>query len=389
MKKLIFAVVLVTLVGATWVQEAGATDFFDVLKYSVSGGAVKNVNAQLYNATVTGAFNDSNLNGTLDANETMIGTVKLYDRSGKLILQSPQGLNRTQLESWALANSKVILNTIFEGSFSQVTGQSDDGVMSQTKFSEKILQKVMPTSSEFKGSLEYQRLEVNKDTGNSYSGVLDCDLGYGSGLDIGLMMPYRYTQLNDEAKSKSNFLGLDLYAKYPVKKWDKVTLNLGADVFGSAFVLQSDAISILGNLKYGGSAFTSLGVDMGFGMLSLGCDYMISGANIPSGLVDTQNQWIQDAINYVNDLKTVQTVTYGGNLGIPFAAKKAAVNLEVTRSNFISSDIPSDRSAETLCMLSVAYRPLETFELSLGVNKTYELEGVDVWGITFGTIFRF
>ncbi|MEW5733673.1 MAG: hypothetical protein AB1921_02400 [Thermodesulfobacteriota bacterium] len=366
-----------------------AKDFFDAIKFGVSGGTVKNVNAKLYNSITKGAFNDPNLDGNLDPGETMIGTVKIYNRSGKLALESPPNLNRDQLEAWAVLNADRILNTIFEGDLSQATGQSSDAVIAQKNFSEQILEKVNPTVNEFKGALEYENLDVLGETANAYSALFGYNWGFDSGATLGLMLPYRYTQMDDGPSSKSHFGGLNLYFKYPVKKWDKVTWNLGADAFGSVYMLTSDAVDLLGNLKYGGGAFTSLSLDLSSVLISAGCEYMLSDANVPGSLVDTDDPFIDKAVGYVNNLSTVQTVSYGLNIGVPLAGGKAAVNLEAVRSQFISDDIPDDRKEQTTALVSVAYRPTETFELNLGAHTVLELTDIDVWGLTLGTVFRF
>jgi len=84
----------------------------------------------------------------------------------------------------------------------------------------------------------------------------------------------------------------------------------------------------------------------------------------------------------------VHTLSYGCSFGIP-AGDSAAFNLEVIRSNFSSDDIPNDRDTQTVAGLSLSYFPTDTFELNIGVHKTFELEDIESTGIVLGTINYF
>ncbi|MFZ5569597.1 MAG: hypothetical protein ACOZF0_04295 [Thermodesulfobacteriota bacterium] len=383
-----------------WAGPAGAEDFFDLIDYNVSGtGVEKSVSPTIYSAKLSAGWNDTNLDGKWDDTEFMRGPLQIYDRKGNLALQTPPGVtSRAQLETWAEDNADAILNVIFPGGIATAMGISDDAIMSQGMFSGRILKTAVPASkrdqieklnNDFKGALEYHVLEVNSNDGQAGSLMLGYTHTAESDLEFGFLLPYRYMSVDDEIDSSSHFLGLDLYTKYPVIKGRTVTWNIGADIMGDVYNLQSDMIDQSGNYKYGGGVFTSVEMLFGFGgCLNLGLDYKITKASLDSGMLDTDNEFVEEAIDWLNDLDPVQTLSYGFNFGLPIG-DSFSVNMEVIRSNFISDDIDSDRSAQTYTGLSASYFPSEAFEFNLGINKTFELDEIEATGITIGTIYRY
>jgi hypothetical protein len=383
---------------------ASADDFFDIIGYQVQGvGEDKTFNNQLYAAMIRGAWKDYNEDGRWDKAEAaavierLNGTLEISNSFGDRIESDP-GLTREELEEWAEQHADEILDIIFPGGITQATGITDDGIMNQGLLSGKLFKKAIPASKkdqmdklndEFKGALEYLFLEVDDNDGGAGSIVLGYAHDSDNGLELGFMLPYRYSFIDDAIDSTSHFVGLDVYGKYPVAKWDDMAWNIGADAVGSVFYLKSDAIEYSGNYKYGGGVFSSFVADFNFGgTLSIGVDYKITQAHLSDGLIDTDNEFLEEAIDWVNDLDAVQTLSYGFSFGIP-AGESAAFNLEVIRSNFSSDDIPDDRDSQTIAGLSLSYFPTETFELNLGVHKTFELEDIDSTGIVLGTIYRY
>ena len=168
-----------------------------------------------------------------------------------------------------------------------------------------------------------------------------------------------------------------------------MTWDIGLDIFGSAFYLTSDAIDHAGNFKYGGGLFTTFTTDFEFASLCVGVDYRIAGISVPSSWVDTDNEFVERGMDYIDDLDDVETLSYGINLGIPLFDDSAAINLEAIRSNFYSDDIEDDRDSQTTVALSFSYYPTETFELNFGARQTFELEDIDVLGGYIGAIYRF
>ncbi|MBF0234191.1 MAG: hypothetical protein HQK65_14310 [Desulfamplus sp.] len=374
-----------------------AKDFFEMIDYAITGtGVNKQVDAELYGARVTAVWNDKNGDKNIDNNEFLTETIKLYNRNGKLELESPLKLNKDGMEQWAEDNAQKILSVIFPGGLSQGTGSVNLRTNSmqfktepKTKTKSKKQGETQIMNNDFKAMVEHLFIEVNDNDGNAESILL----GYGhesdSGLEMGVKLPYRYTSIDDIINSKSHYIGMDFYGKYPVKQWEDIVWNVGMDIFGSALYLTSDAIEHAGNLEYGAGIFTSLTKELVFGKLTVGMDYNFAISSLDSSLIDTDNGFVEEALEYINELDPVKTLSYGFNLGIPVMNEKAMVNLEVIRSNFFSDDIASDREAQTVAGISTSYYPTDTFELNLGVRKTFELEGIETTGIMLGAVYRY
>ncbi len=375
-----------------------AEDFFDLIDYKITRGPLpgqKTIGPTIYNSRVSGTWNDTNDNNAFDVGEAMVGTLKMFDRDGNLKLETPAGItSRDQLKTWAEANADKILSAIFDGSISQSTGITDDGIMAQDLFSGRLLNKAVPASkkeqinklnNDFKGAVEYLSVECNDNDGQAGSLMLGYANSSKGGLELGFYLPYRYSAIDDEISSNSHFVGLDFYAKYPIIKREKWAWHLGADILGDIYYLKSDIIEHAGDYKYGGGLFTSFNLDLPFGCLGVGLDYKITKANLN---LSTDNEILDKATDWVNDLDPVQTITYGFNFGVPIG-DSFAVNLEMIRSNFMSDDIPSGRGSQTLAGLSCSYFPSDAFELNLGIHKTFELEDINATGATLGTIYRF
>jgi hypothetical protein len=244
-------------------------------------------------------------------------------------------------------------------------------------------------NNEFKGALEYLHLSVNDEDGDAYSILIGYNHEFEGGAELGILLPYRYTTMDDAIDSESHFTGLSISGKYPIKKWDSMVWDAGVEAFGSAYYLTSDAIEHAGNLQYGGGLFSTFTKTFRYATVSVGADYRISETEIRESWIDTDNQFVDKFIDYLKDLDTVKTFTYGFNIGVPLFADAMAVNLEVIRSNFSSDDIPEDRDSQTTVGLSFSYCPSDTFELNVGIRQTYELEDIELTGIYLGSEYRF
>lgn len=375
---------------------AYAEDFWDSVAANVTTkSGVSSADAFINGANVMGVWNDLNNDGDFDASETL-SSLNIYNRDGALILSAPASVSsRDQLEAWAEANAEAILNAIFPSGVSEITGATDDNMMASATVAQNLFTKTLAKgqgaqqlSSEVKAQVEYLDLEVNDNSGSAASMVLGYSKEADSGMNFSLIVPYRYTSMKDDIDSKSHFVGLDLALKYPVKKWAKGDWKVGGAVFGSAYYLKTDTIENSGNLKYGGGLFTSVTNNLGFGTLGVGVDYRIAKAYLPSSM-NSDNIFMEKAVDYVNDLDPVHTVSYGFNLGVPLAGDKAAANLEVIRSSFISDNVPDGQKNKTSISLAGSYFPTDSFELNLGVRYDFELEDVKSLGVMLGVIQRF
>jgi hypothetical protein len=388
---------LVTIFAVGAALPASAGDFWDSITANVSTtGTVSSADSMINGANVNGSWNDLNGNGRLDAGESL-RFLDIKDRNGVVVLSAPASAltDRGQLESWAEANAASIFGALFPSGLSEITGASDDNMMSSATVSHNLFSKTLvktqgaqQLSSDVKGQLEYLDLKINDNKGSSAAMILGYSKESDSGANFSVTVPYRYSSIKDDIDSKSHFVGLDLALKYPVKKWDKGDWKVGGAVFGSAYYLKTNTIENSGNLKYGAGLFTSASQNLGFGTLGVGVDYRIAKAYLPSSM-NSDNIFLEKAVDYVNNLDPVHTVSYGFNLGVPLAGDKAAANLEVIRSNYISSDIPDGQKNKTSVNLSGSFFPSDSFELNLGVRYDFELDNVKTLGVMLGVVHQF
>ncbi|MEW6520050.1 MAG: hypothetical protein AB1461_11610 [Thermodesulfobacteriota bacterium] len=378
-------------------ESAAAEDFFDIIRINVSTtGTSSSLDLPYNGAQVTASWTDADQDGDLDVDEVLADPVQFYDRSGALALSSATSsypvLTRADLERWAEEHADEIYQILFPGGVSQ--GITDLSMITQTG-GQRLFQKAqlkktgdIITNNEFAGAVEYVNLEVNDDSGDAYSAVISYSHEADSGLEMGFVLPYRFTDMDDVIDTKSHFVALEPYLKKKVWEHDDLSLFLGGALTGAVFYMKSDSIEDSGNLLYGGGLFTSFQKPLGPGNLSGGVEYRITKTHLPSGLNDSDNVFVEEAIDYINDLDPVHTASYGFNYGIA-VQDNLAFNLQVLRSHFISSDIDNDRDTQTMVGLSAAYLPTDTFEINLGVRSIYELEDVDSYGVMLNVINRF
>lgn len=387
--------------------QAQAEDFWDMIAVKVYSKPNADGNLEY---TVSTNFNGATVQAytwfppsefSIDPVKEMFlsGTIDIYDRNGNLALQSPPNLTRSEVDAWAAANAEAIFNLLFPAGLSELTGATDDNILTSTTVSQNLFKKAAPVRKNqnnaeaaknevAEANMEYQALKVNNYHGRAASLVLGFSKTAESGFSYSLTIPYRSTVINDDLDSRSRFLGMEMAGKYPVIKWDKTEWNLGGCLFGSVFQLETDTLEKSGNLKYGGGVFSSVNRDLGFGTIGVGLDYRLGKAYMPSSL-NGDSLFFEQTADYVNHHSPVQTFSYGFNLGIPVAGDAAAVNLEVIRSNFISDDMPSAQKGKTSVGLSASFYPSETFEFNLGITRDFGLDKVDNFGVLLGVINRF
>ncbi len=336
--------------------------------------------------------------GIFDDSEQLIESLAIYDRNGDLVILSPVNLTRAALDAWAAANAAVIFNALFPAGFSELTGATDDNILTSTTVSKNLFKKTTPArknrdnaaavrNETGEAEAEYQNLKVNDYHGRATSLVMGFSKEAASGSSFSLTIPYRYTVINDDVGAESRFLGLEMAAKFPVKKWDKSELNLGGCLFGSAYSMTTDTLDKAGKFRQA-VAHHSENRELGPANLTLGLDYRIAKAYMPSSM-NGDSLFFDQAADYFNHHSPVQTFSYGFNLGMPVGGDAATINFEVVRSNFVSHDIPDGQKTKTSVSLSGSYYPSDTFELNLGISRDFELDKVDSFGVMLGVINRF
>lgn len=393
-KVLLIASILPCLTLLSGISSALAgDDWVEILRDANISQAGSTYDARLYGSQTTLGWVDANGDGNFDDTEILSGAASIISAAGSL--SSPVGLNRDALESWAEAHAEEIYHLIFPEGISRATGSSEDELMSYfsvsnqlTKVNPKIKDVTDANDSEFKAVTEYHSLEVGKDDGDAFSLLLGFS-GLFGGTEIGFLMPYRYTMLDDNIDSNSHFVGLEIYGNTEVFATDSFAWKVGAEIFGSLYYLTSDAIDHLGQVRYGGGVFTVVEQQLPVGVLSAALDYKIAEFYLPSSLSDTDNVFVDKGIEYVNDLDAVHTITYGANYGLPLMDDSLALNFEVLRAHFKSDDIESDRDTRTTVTVAASYFPTETFELTLGVTKVFDVDDYEDLGFALGSILRF
>jgi hypothetical protein len=368
-------------------------DWLDILRKADISQADSAYDVRLYGSQTTLDWDDANNDGNFDIAESVIGSAIITSSAGTMI--SPANLSRDALELWAENHAEEIYHIIFPGGISQATGNTEDALMSHFSLSNQ-LSRVNPKAknnmaandSAFKAVTEYHSIETNKEDGDALSLILGFSQLFGK-TEFGLLMPYRYTTLDDNIDSNSHFLGLEFYGGTPIIESEGFAWKVGGEIFGSLYYLTSDAIEHLGQVKYGAGIFTVVDQQLPVGEISVALDYKISDFYLPSGLSDTDNIFVDKGIEYVNELDTVHTISYGVNYGVPLMGDSLALNVEALRSHFESDDIEDDQDTRTTATVAASYYPTESFELTLGVNKVFEVDDYEDLGFTLGSIFRF
>ncbi|MCK4837207.1 MAG: hypothetical protein KAS94_00305 [Desulfobulbaceae bacterium] len=392
---LLFSVSCLVIIG-----QAHAADFWDIFTSEVTTvGVNSSIDVKVNSSNVTATFIDTNSNGIFEPGETLSGSVVILNRKDAVAVTSPADLTRADLSTWANANFYAILDELFPQGLSEITGATDDSMLIGATVRNNIFAKIVPspkqasdvkeTSQDAMAMLEYIDLEVDNEQGDAASMVFVYARENDSGLVFSATLPYRYTTMEDDLESQSQFLGLDFSVKSPFKEWPSSSWDLGLSVFGSAYLLGTQTVDKSGNLKYGAAVFTSLKHDIGFGLLSYGMDYRIAKAYLPSSL-NSDNEFMRLAVEYINDkLEPTQTLSYGFSLALPFQGGDSVINLQVLRSSFLSDDVPDGQENSTVVNVSGAYYPTDTFEVNFGADYTFELDDVERLGIMLGVIQKF
>ncbi|MFO7760522.1 MAG: hypothetical protein ACQES8_04760 [Thermodesulfobacteriota bacterium] len=378
-------------------EKAAANDFWETIEYSVTpadaAGEPSTVEATINGAKAKTQWNDINQNSELDGNEILDGSVNLFSRDNRRVpaLTSPANMTRAELEDWAEAHADEIAEIIFPSGLTEITGETDDSIISLSSM-RNILIKATPNRGipDYRARLEYHDVENFDEDGQALGMILSGFTEETETWDFSMLVPYRYTDMDDEIDSESHFLAIDMKMDYKIKDNADWTLKAGGNLFGSIFYFESDALEYAGQLKYGAGLFGSATRYLPIGTLSAGLSYKIAKAYLPSGLVDDDSdEFVDEAIDYINDLDAVGTVSYGLNYGLPLLDNKAAVNFEIIRQHFISSDIDSDRDTQTSFGAEASWYPSETFEINAGIRTLEEMDDLDDLGIMLGCIKYF
>jgi hypothetical protein len=374
MKRLGLAVVVLCLLPAS----AFADDVYDILKklpIQRPDNTTQTLNSSLYAASVTMNLQDRDGNNFNFADGDIMRQLVLSSMGG--ILSFPMGTT-ADIDQFARDHTKQIIAILFpSGIASNTLGQSENQLNSSLVFDEVVTPIKSPRSSqrkqlknELSGRLEYNRLELNNSDGNAVGTLLSYRRDIANRFEIGLLVPYRYTSLNDPADTTAHFSQFDFYGTYIPYDGD-LTIRIGADAFTSILVSQSNVIDILGDLTYGGSIFSSIEKDFKFFIISFGLGFQVSKTTLE--FLPSTSGILGNIINTLNDRDVDQDLTYGLNIGIPYG-ENFIINLGVNRTNSFASDISSSRNAQTKVRAVAQYKISNMFELNGGYSTILEIK---------------
>jgi hypothetical protein len=374
MKRLGLAVVVLCLLPAS----TFADDVYDILKklpVQRPDNTTQTLNSSLYAASVTMNLQDRDGNNFNFADGDIMRQLVLNSIGGTLSF--PIGTT-ADIDQFARDHTKQIIAILFpSGIASNTVGQSENQLSSSLVFDEVVTPIKSPRSSqrkqlknELSGRLEYNRLELNNSDGNAVGTLLSYRRDIANRFEIGLLVPYRYTSLNDPADTTAHFSQFDLYGTYIPYDGD-LTIRIGADAFTSILFSQSNVIDSLGDLTYGGSIFSSIEKDLKYFIISFGLGFQVSKTTLE--FLPSTSGILGDIINTLNDREVDQDLTYGLNIGIPYG-ENFIINLGVNRTNSFASDISSSRNAQIKVRAVAQYKISNTFELNGGYSTILEIK---------------
>lgn len=376
---------------------AFADDFFDILnKLPIQrpDSTTQALNTTLYAASVQMTLRDRDGNNANFSNGDLMESLVLSSRGGTLAW--PAG-DRAAVEEFAKAHGKEIVEILFpSGIAADTIGQPESQLYTSLVFNEVIAPLQKPRSTrekkkddrvlrnELSGRFEYTSLEINDNDGQSVGALLSYRRDFTDQLEAGILVPYRFTKIDDNVNTKAHLLQFDLYGKYTL--YDKeVKVKAGADVFTSVLASQSDAIDVFGNLGYGGGIFSSIEKDFETFIVTFGLGFKLSKATIPDSLVPDDYKYLADAIN---DRAVDRDLVYGVNVGIPYQ-ENFILNVSVHRTNSFSPDIAKDRDTQTKLLVAFQYALSKTFELNAGYSTVFEVKDYTPHTFFLGAIRRF
>ncbi len=233
-------------------------------------------------------------------------------------------------------------------------------------------------SRDLAGVLGFDRIEVGTDkaSGNHFSAVF----GHHSereNWEWGILVPYSFTNLDNAIQTDTHSLEGNLYFSIFALK-APVVLKIGASLIGSLTAIDTN-LGVGGFLRYGGGPFAS--IEKTFGPVTVGTTvgFQVTKVNIPV---------VQDEfVDALNDRAADKELFYGGRIG--YQGENFAVNIGGIRTSNFSSDVPDEFADSTTFFASLSIYFTDTFELTAGYRKIFEVKDFTSDGVFLGFIYRF
>jgi hypothetical protein len=389
MKKAILALTVLYLLPAI----TCADDVYDVLEklpIQRPDGTTQTLDSSLYAASVVMDLKDGDGNNANFSNADTMERLVLSSIGGTLSF--PVG-NQAVISQFAIDHSKEIIDILFPGGIAANTvGQSENQLSASLIFDEAVAPIKSPRGSqrqqfknELSGRLQYDNIELNNSNGYSVGTLLGYRRDVAGRFEFGLLVPYRFTSLNDPSDTTAHFAQFDLFGTFT--PYDRgITVKVGADAFTSVLVSQSEAIDIIGDLTYGGGIFSAIEKDFKSFIMTFGVGFKLSKTTLE--FLPNTSGILGEIIEALNDREVDQDLTYGLNLAIPYG-ENLMINVGAHRTNSFASDISSDRNAQTKIRLVLQYKISNTFELNGGYSTVLEIKDYTAHSLFLNAIARF
>lgn len=283
------------------------------------------------------------------------------------------------LISYADAHAGQIWQAIFGVSpVAAVTGTSESQVSSAAVVS-NLTPPAVPSllerhwTNDVMASGEYNYLKVGDTSVQGSSGIFTYGhTVFGPKNELGFAMPYRMLSANDDLHTKINAFQPSIYLRHTALSGQPVFFTYGVTGFLGVNNFSDTMIDNSLYYRYGGNAFTSVGREIYpwlaiFGDLS----YEIGKYWVPKGGIDSDLQFIADAIN---DLPTDQTITFGARAGFVFIPDRLWGTLQVFRINSVGGQTVPGSEFETVTMFKLGTQIFNFIYVDAGYKTSFEIK---------------
>ncbi|MCP4263552.1 MAG: hypothetical protein GY774_39510 [Planctomycetes bacterium] len=399
MKKIFLMKICLVLLILFFLQNiAFALDDFDDILFELPiqrpASDTQSLDTTLYAASVRMTLRDGDGNNRNFRNGDVMESLTLRSSSGTL--EFPSNSNRDEVIQFAKENANEIIRILFPGACisCQTMGPPENMINTALTFEEaitpikkpRVTLKEIAFGKELDGRLEYSDFELTNDSGNSIGALFGYrHRSFSNKLEIGLLVPYRFTYLDDHVDTTAHFLQMDLFGKYTIYEDKGMTITAGGDLFSSLLVTESNAFDVLGNLSYGSGIFVSAEKDFKLAILTGGIAFKLSQVTFPDGLLTDDLDFLAEGIS---DREPDKDLVYGLNIAMPYK-ENLMINLNAHRINSFSSDIPDNLDSQTKIRAAVQYAISKTFGLDAGYSTVFELEDYTPHTFFLTTVWQF
>jgi len=339
------------------------------------------VSATAYNATVTFTIYDGNSFANDFDDKDSIDLV--VEGGGEHLTFSG---SKQELIDWAEDNADALLQAIFgnapEVSFSGMTASQYAVQMLFTNVytsPEHTNFSFVPVSNkDIVITGQYDFMELGKDDVKAVgtSGILSYDHKFGedNSNSIGIAIPYRQLELDDDLDSSYQFLALmplyrhRWYMPNSLVEWI-VNLSLNLTYLESSIFPDGS-----GYIEYGGGTGVKYAYAFNSALsMNVGLTYQGLKRNIPSDFVPDELEWVADAID---DLPVEHDLTPSIGVYYNIIPNRFSLRGEAFRVHQLQADVDSDYETQTVLLGIMTYK-FSMADISLGYKRSFEMKDID------------